>query len=189
MLADELVDDTLDVGRAREQQRGLRAVAAGVDAGCVHRDEHAGVGVDGRDLVDAEAVEAQVLVDHHVEEVGGAARVGVELRGGLPVAPANVVQAHGGEHAVAWIEGGHVRSAPRSGKLASDFGVIDLHGELGGVADGAHDHVVPPGVRASHAWRVTVKVKVPAAVVSAQSRSKRSRSSTLTVPRRSSSRR
>ena len=99
LLGHEGVDLILHLGRARQAEPGIEAVALPVDPGAVHRDEQAGVGVLLRDRGDARAVEGQVGRDADLEEVHRPARV-VDLRRLLPDRPAVVVPLGGHDQRV-----------------------------------------------------------------------------------------
>ncbi len=68
LLGDEGVDERLHLGRAREREPGVGAVALPVDAGAVHRDEEARVGVLLGDRGDPGPVEGEVRAHVDVEE-------------------------------------------------------------------------------------------------------------------------
>ena len=82
-----------------------------------------------------------MLVDVDAQEVHRLPGLVIDARRGLPRAPADVVQRRRQHDRLARLEAG-----PRLRELARDERVVDLHDDLGGVADGMDDHrmMYPP---------------------------------------------
>ncbi len=135
LLRDEGVNLLLRLGGPGQPEAGVEPVALLVDAGPVHRDEQAGVGVLLGDRRDPGAVEGEVRADVDVDEVDGLASL-VHAGRTLPDSPA-VVVALGRDHQRV-VTGPLLR--PLARELPGEVGVVGLENDLPRVAAVADDH-------------------------------------------------